>query len=159
MPTSTIQFSWPFLVRFASVAGSSAAGRHCAPERSGRFVEVDVLGRLDFRLRAVADEDRLAAPRTVIACPSLTGDRSISIDESASVLASGFICWMKGQSSEAAPTAAKALAATTKKSRRFGSKASVVTGASRWKPERWKASSVVQTRTRRRAAFAVSKYQ
>src|SRR6476661_2503492 len=38
---------------------------------------------------------------------------------------------MKGQSSDAAPTAANALPATTKKSRRFGSNASVVTGASR----------------------------
>ena len=75
---------------------------------------------------------KIGLPRhiAVIAWPSLTGDKSISTDESAFVLASGFICWMNGHSSEAAPTAANALPATTMKSLRFGSKASVVTAAS-----------------------------
>src|SRR6185312_6332814 len=130
MPTRMIQFSWPSLVRLASVACSSTGKSSLRAKASGRFLTstftADSISAF-VRLRM-----KIGLPRhiAVIACPSLTGDKSISTEESAIVLASGFICWMNGHRSEAAPTAANALPATTMKSLRFGSKASVVTAAS-----------------------------
>jgi len=123
MPTRMIQFSWPFLVRLASVAGAlsgKSSLRALPSERSDSFTSTAFLTSSGVRLRM---NTGLPRHTTVMACPSLTGDRSTSVEASAWVEASGFIWWMNGHSARAAPTPAKACAAITMKSRRLGASA------------------------------------
>jgi hypothetical protein len=51
-------------------------------------------------------------------CPGCIGDKSTSIDESASTSAAGFMLSMNGHATAQAPTPPKAVAVKTMKSRR-----------------------------------------
>src|SRR5256885_1053249 len=84
MPTSTSQFSWPFLVRLRSVAGAFSGRsslRALVSESSEILTSAAFLISSGVRLRM---NTGLPRPTTVMACPSLAGDRSPSVEASAS---------------------------------------------------------------------------
>ena len=112
----------PFFVRFTSIAGAPLGQGIVARALIGQVSERRLGGCLRSR-SSVRLRMNTGLPRhiTVMAWPSLIGARSTSMEASAWVEASGFICWMSGQSVAAAPTAANEPAATIRKSRRVGS--------------------------------------
>ncbi len=97
-----------FLTRLESASGS------------GRSASGDVFRRLDLLGRAMAHEDRLAAPFHGDDLPREMAERSTSVEASASVEASGFICAISGQTAAPAATVATAPVAMKRMSRRLG---------------------------------------
>ena len=79
MPTSTSQFSLPLLVRFSSVALALSGSASLRASGSLRSAELDGARRLHLLLRAVADEDRLAAPQHGDGLPGLDR-REVDLD-------------------------------------------------------------------------------
>ena len=94
------------MARLASVAGALSGRLALRARGSGRSDDGHRLGLGDFLGRAAAHEQRMAAPlERRPAGPAGSGERSTSIEASASAAVDGFIWSMKGQAAAATPTA------------------------------------------------------